>query len=108
MAMFITVTGKHKTEEITWNVGQRYPVLDNSQVTQVQADGHELERILHSFSGLPICAEVKVCNWWGDHAKFICSNLPLRKGEKYWDASSGVDLDDLLQKMYGKAINTHE
>lgn len=46
-------------------------------VNRVQADGHELELIESSFSGIPQCKNSSVCVWTGDFAKFICNNLVL-------------------------------
>lgn len=43
-------------------------------VESVQADGHELEYIEKQFTNLPK-ANIRVVNWFGDHAKFIVGNL---------------------------------
>ena len=43
-------------------------------VTEIQADGHELEWIRRNFANLP-CSHFRVCNWYGDHAKLIAAGL---------------------------------
>lgn len=43
-------------------------------VTEVQADGDELEYIKLHFTNIPMADKRVVC-WYGDHAKFIVGNL---------------------------------
>ncbi len=62
---------------LVWHVGQKNPVeyLDVPKVTEVQADGHELEYIYENFTDLPHLSNGRVVRWFGDHARFIAGNI---------------------------------
>ena len=73
MALYITVPGM---PDLEWHVGKS---TDNARqiaehVTEVQADGHELEHIRDNFMNLPT-ANRRVVRWHGEMAKFIVGNL---------------------------------
>ena len=59
-----------------WHVGDMEPRAAEfiSEVTQVQADGDELDFIRKQFKNLPDTNRAVVC-WFGDHAKFIVAHL---------------------------------
>lgn len=71
MLYIITPKGTHD-----WHIGQKVsiPKEELNQVIEVQADGDELEHIRYQFQNIPH-AKVRVCNWYGDIAKFIVNNL---------------------------------
>ena len=60
--------------EIIWRVGHKM-TFDTSSISEVQADGHELEWIRENFSNLPMF-KGRVCNWFGDMAKMIAAAVP--------------------------------
>lgn len=68
--LYIVSAGK----EYTWHLGNKCS-LPVSTVTEIQADGDELEWIRSSFTGLPNYSDARVLNWYGDHAKFIANCL---------------------------------
>lgn len=52
-----------------------YDIMDNLQnVTEVQADGEELDRIRNNMPGIPQALTKKAVRFYGDHAKFITAN----------------------------------
>ena len=63
--------------EINWHVGQKTNEINLSarSVTEIQADGHELEYIHDKIKNIPFVNHQRVINWFGDHAKFIIRNL---------------------------------
>lgn len=59
-----------------WHIGQKAPNLDITRnAISIQADGDELEYILNQFTDIPKSNTVRVMQWFGDHAKFIATNL---------------------------------
>lgn len=73
---------------IQWHVGEKNPLDHNEPlfVTEVQADGDELDYILYRIrpGTIPISMEFQkgvkevtkpVQRWFGDHAKFIVANV---------------------------------
>ena len=66
--------------DFEWHVGESPPILygDVKDVTEVQADGHELDYIINNMEGLPI-AKTRVVRWFGDHARFIVANLRYKR-----------------------------
>ena len=44
-------------------------------ITMVQADGHELNELIHTFSNVP-WSTARVNKWRGEWARFIVENLP--------------------------------
>lgn len=67
--------------ELGWHVQDKFTTdkihlmnLMMKNVTQVQADGDELDLILSKAKNLPHTSE-RVQNWHGDHAKWIISNI---------------------------------
>jgi len=69
--------------EFTWHVGTEHP-RDYSNpkdpkffndVIEVQADGHELQRIRDTFGNLPMKHGASVICWKGDLAQFIYDHL---------------------------------
>ena len=63
----------YKGVEVTWYIGRPKPLCNSC--TEVQADGHELEKIRRNFQNLPIPAHQAVVTWKGDLAQFIYDNL---------------------------------
>lgn len=65
--------GKHRE----WHVGESFDMPNSMvrRVDHVQADGDELIGVESRFSNLPKAYGVRVVTWWGDHARFIASNL---------------------------------
>lgn len=64
--------------ERSWHLDQPYCNLldDINLVTEIQADGDELDWVLKNIAGIPYCATKRVMSWYGDHAKFIANCLP--------------------------------
>lgn len=71
--MMYIVTNSGMDEQ--WHIGERRPDITPSHVTEVQADGDELTYIGERFTNLPVDRLGSVVRWFGDHAKFIVSNL---------------------------------
>ena len=76
MSLFVTFDTK---EEIEMHVGEKihaFTFLDEAEIiqriTEVQADGDELE-LISSWKNLPNTGK-RVQRWHGDHAKFIVGN----------------------------------
>ena len=67
---------------VSWHIGEIINLDEIQDVTEVQADGHELEWVLENISNIPIwnknSASKSVLNWYGDHAKFIANCHPSR------------------------------
>ncbi len=62
--------------ELFWYIGSKSS-LKNAQVstvTEVQADGDELQWVLDNITGIPTNKN-RVVRWFGDHAKFIAGSL---------------------------------
>lgn len=61
-----------------WHVGTKYEHNEHTidHVTEVQADGHELEWVLREFNNIPTIRARRVMRWHGDIAKFIAGQLP--------------------------------
>lgn len=67
----------HRNNERTWHVGDKKFPVDHTEVAdvmEIQADGHELEVIKTSITGIPTSNRA-VVNWYGDDAKFIAGVL---------------------------------
>lgn len=69
---------------ITWHVGNPLPSDSLERrfgdgwidgVTEVQADGDELEHLRHQFVNLPFSTRNFSPSWFGDTAKFIVYNM---------------------------------
>ena len=74
--------GRQIPTVMSWHVGDVLPFdfRDHVQeVTEVQADGDELQLILDQATGLPMVNRIgnypRVQHWYGDHAKWIVANL---------------------------------
>lgn len=73
--------------EYTWHVGQRLPDgIEIDRITEVQADGDELEHVIQRSQNLPTSFESdcainkrpsRVQRWFGDAAKWIVANIVL-------------------------------
>ena len=71
--MMYIIFGKR---EIVFHCGQKMPGgWPINEVTEIQADGHELIWVRANFDNLP-GAVGPVCNWFGDMAKMIAARLP--------------------------------
>jgi hypothetical protein len=73
----IEVAGRRRWIERHVPLTQR-GVLGNipiEAVVTVQADGHELDEIIHTFSNVP-WSTARVNKWRGEWARFIVENLP--------------------------------
>ena len=68
MIYFVTANGV----ESTTHVHCPCPVKPED-VTEVQADGDELELIRNEMSGIPM-SRGRIVRWFGDDAKFIAAN----------------------------------
>jgi len=55
------------------HIGEPIVFFDGDDVTEVQADGDELEHIRHKFTNIPMSTRNLVV-WYGDMAKFIVEN----------------------------------
>lgn len=62
--------------ELGWHTGEKIYLPPQSEVVEVQADGHELEWIKENFNNIPYHKLNRVQNWSGDMARFIAQNLP--------------------------------
>lgn len=71
MALFIVT---NLGDELAWHVGEPAREVNPSQVSEVQADGDELELILSVFTNLPH-TNARIQSWFGDSAKQIVSTL---------------------------------
>lgn len=71
--LVVTVNSGYSIER---HIGTELPELDNEVVTEIQADGDELEFILDNFRSLPLTYGKLVVRWFGDHARFIYHNMP--------------------------------
>jgi hypothetical protein len=75
MALYITCKDNR---EVQWHVGSttlRSAHEWPSPVTDVQADGDELDYIINNFPNLPYPKHKRVVRWDGDLAKLIAYNL---------------------------------
>lgn len=63
--------------ELTWHIGKGIPVSYDhvNDVSEIQADGDELSRILEKFDNLPMAKNGRVVRYFGDHARFIVGNI---------------------------------
>ena len=69
--------------EIRWHVGESIPriwqpendKLPRRYVDLISASGDELIHIRSTFRGLPDVPGSSIVTWYGDHAKFIYTNL---------------------------------
>ena len=61
--------------EKKWHVGENFPPFECDTVTEVQADGEELEWVKENIQNIPMAKNRVLC-WYGDHAKFIANCLP--------------------------------
>jgi hypothetical protein len=78
MAMYITRVRGDGVVTHKWHVGEPSSLIGSliATVTEVQADGDELQMIRRCATGLPEpVGASKVVHWFGDHAKFIVANL---------------------------------
>lgn len=48
--------------------------INSDKVTEIQADGGELDRIRYNFQNIPITNKRSI-SWFGDDAKFIAANF---------------------------------
>lgn len=66
----------HNADSYTWHTYEPVPIRyeDVIHVTEVQADGDELTRILELIKGIPTNRK-EVMRWFGDHARFIVGSL---------------------------------
>lgn len=80
MALFITLNDGHTIE---WHVTENCPEIWQPEdkkkprrfVTEVQADGHELEFLQKKFQGIPMVFNRRIVTWFGSDAQFIVVNL---------------------------------
>lgn len=67
--------------ELSWHIGTKPNFClcrENSYlVTEVQADGDELDKIIQVCDNIPIVKGRSVQTWTGDFAKFIINNVVL-------------------------------
>ena len=72
--IFHCIVGEDKHKKIDFLY---FPVEDDdiTDITLIQADGHELELIRDSFLNLPM-SKGRVVSWRGPLAQFIFDNLP--------------------------------
>lgn len=75
--MYITVNAFGDNVTVGWHVGQKNPIVfdDMQHVTEVQADGDELEYIRFSMNNVPFNKFKAVNRWFGSMAQFIAANL---------------------------------
>lgn len=64
--------------EVSWHVGNSATGLVAGMVTEIQADGDELEKILRMCEGIPN-SHKSVQTWYGDHARFIAKAIGVTK-----------------------------
>ena len=72
-------SGKNTSAQLEkqWHIGQTVPLIQEGyEVSEVQADGDELDYLLDNLSGLPM-SKSPVVSWFGDMAKFIIHNIPV-------------------------------
>ena len=75
MALVITTYNSFSgSTKCQWHIGQKYPKL-TEKVIELQADGDELEYILHNFQNIPY-SNARVLTWYNDLAMFIANNMP--------------------------------
>ena len=85
--LYIIASNSHdltREHEFGWHVGEKFNDITKTQmnhvmknITQVQADGDELQAILAKSKNLPHTSD-RVQNWHGDHAKWIVSNIVMK------------------------------
>lgn len=71
--LYIDITKKQNQTTVSksWHVGNPAIYVSSHQdVESVQADGHELQKILRMCKNIPT-TDASVMVWFGDHAKFI-------------------------------------
>jgi hypothetical protein len=67
----------HKSGRVLqWHTGENFAGIRtlSNEISNVQADGDELEHIKRNFSNIPMTNK-PVIKWFGDDAKFIVANL---------------------------------
>lgn len=57
-----------------WRVGEKSPEITPRNVTEIQADGHELDHI-RRFCTLSNESNRRVVSWFDSDAKFIAANI---------------------------------
>lgn len=74
MALYVTHSNGVVGE---FHVGKKveYARRDLMLVEEVQADGHELDWIMHWFNDSIPCHKGRVMSWYGDTAKMIAKSL---------------------------------
>lgn len=73
--------------EHTWHVGGRIPQLDAGSITEVHADGHELEHLRKEFKGyINIVADARSYTWHDAGARLVYRVL--RQEEQKKDEAS--------------------
>jgi hypothetical protein len=78
--MFIDVRVTGKIVQVEWHTGQAIPLSsdDITYITQIQADGNELQVIRRLFNDtIPFSQRLQVQAWYGDMAQYIVGNLRL-------------------------------
>jgi len=76
MALVITTYNSFSgSTKCQWYIGQKYPNIKGLQIIELQADGDELEYILHNFENIPY-SNARVLTWYNDLAMFIANNMP--------------------------------
>jgi len=74
MALYIIL---NSGKEVQWHVGETLRVMNTENlVTEIQADGDELEYLKQNFENLPYSRLARAQNWYGDMAKFIANAIP--------------------------------
>ena len=67
---------ENEPEAVRWHVGETRPEIPANWITDISADGDELEYILSRFRNIPLASSSRITvSWFGDHAKFIFANL---------------------------------
>jgi len=68
---------RYEVSEKFWHVGELFVFhkFGIHDVLEVRADGDELAYIIQSTNNLPYVPKSIIGRWFGDHAKFIVSNL---------------------------------
>lgn len=72
------IISNHGEGEFSWHVGSPIPNVPVEKVTEVQADGDELEYLRSLFGTSIAMPNTGVANWYGDWARTIYLNLGKR------------------------------
>ncbi len=75
--------GEREPHHYSWHVGDRRPTKNHypfEDVTEVYADGDELDWVRQNYSNLPLANHCKGMVWRGDLAQFIYDHMPTYAG----------------------------